>query len=675
MNRRTWLSLIAASSAYAMTPSVLRSANATGRDVRYGLFFDPERLEQIKQTYRTNPLFAELREKNASIDFAKESAWIEEVRNNDQLVGLLRLGQLIEEAVILSLLTNDSRAVAFVRKGMEKLMEFERWDFFLDGDLPIAVQRASQMTVVTVLVVDFLGDKISSDERSRWLKAMWERGCLPCYRTIEDIRYPRTVKGWRFDPDSTFFEHRPGNRTDMNRRPEITINTNLRAVPAAALLIGTVAYQKEFGQSAESERYMEMGLWGIEDFRHFYKSDGSYDEEVNYANYTALHLAQAIIAMKRTGGPDRMDLIDWNAYVDYQLNMAMPTDAHPFAVVNWGDSGGHPDNPGRDKRTSLPAWIASTFQNPHAQALGTVYSGTQTLWAALWHDPKVPVELPANEPRLWVSELDRVVARNGFQKEHLVVAMRSGPPANHEHADRNSIIVKCFGEQLVTDPLRPPYSYSDPSWRMRLTEGHSAVLVDGQGHDHHNGIEGTNASTAYARIVEHQSNSRLATWISDATQPYRLRDTNIKTVVRSMGVLFGAPAVVVVDKLEKWDDASSFSARFFAYNLDEAVQLSALGDGFIIDRPGARSRAHVWSNQDFSVRSDRMNVAEELSRLHPFVEVQAASSTQTYLVTVLSLAKAGEETAPVRLSAREQFVDIAIGGESLEVDLESLRIR
>ena len=74
------------------------------------------------------------------------------------------------------------------------------------------------------------------------------------------------------------------------------------------------------------------------------------------------------------------------------------------------------------------------------------------------------------------------------------------------HAERK------YGQKLVTDPLRPPYGYADPAWPMRLTQGHSAVLVDGRGHEHHNGVEGTNASRSYARITTTEKIGLRSSW-------------------------------------------------------------------------------------------------------------------------------------------------------------------
>ena len=81
-----------------------------------------------------------------------------------------------------------------------------------------------------------------------------------------------------------------------------------------------------------------------------------------------------------------------------------------------------------------------------------------------------------------------------------VVALRSGGPGNHEHADRNSVIFKAHGERLLNDPVHASYSTKDPKWLLRQTEAHTAVLIDGKGHVYHDGRDGTNSSAAAATI-------------------------------------------------------------------------------------------------------------------------------------------------------------------------------
>lgn len=679
MLRRDWLALMAATSAFAAVPRAARAnQKRAGSVLRYGLFVDEDQLPAIRQNYAENPLFAELRHSHDTFDYAEATRWIEtELRTNDQLFDIRKLGGLIEEAAFIYLFREAPEALALVRTGMLRLMDFQRWDFFLDGDIPIAVQRAAQLSVVTAIVMDFMGSAFSSDERAAFMDALWERGCKACYRSVENIRHPEQVIDWRFDPESTYFEHRPDNRTDMNRRAEITFNTNLRAAPASGLLVGNLVIERELGRTRETERYHDMGMWGISDFKSFYKSDGSYDEEVNYANFTAFHIIQAVLALDRMGRADAMDVIDWEAYADYHIQMAMPTHENPYAIVNWGDSGAPPTTPGKDKRVSLPAWIARTYRNGSAQALVEQYAGSQTVWSALWHDPRVRPSVPAEVPTLWVSQLDRVVARTGYGVNDLVVAMRSGPPANHEHADRNSLIVKCFGEELIADPLRPPYSFADPGWNLRLTEGHSAVLINGQGHQHHNGVEGTNASNAYARVLSHHQDDQVAHWVSDASQAYRLVDVDIRRVLRSVSVLFDVPGVVVVDRLTMWDREATLTARFYGYNLDAALRMTPTADGFRIDRPHATLRATTWCNVDVAAVTGQIELPAELAEKHRCIDVHCAPAKEVVLVSVLSLAPRGAASPAATISAPGDLsepIRVTVGARSLTLDPRTLAL-
>ena len=675
MNRRRWLSLVLASTAStALLPRSLRAASPSDHAMGPGLFFDPANLPQIRDNYLHHPAFAEFRHSHIDFDYAEQEAWMDQIRYNDQLMALRPLRAIAEELAFITLMTGDPRAERLAQRAVREIMKFERWDFFLDGDDPIAVQRASHCTAGVALVIDLLGDRVSAEERREWVKTMWERGTTACFRTVEDIRHPHTVKGWRFDPESSFFEHRPGNQTDMNRRPEITFNTNLRAVPASALMIGAIAYELEFGANESTRRYREMGLWGMDAFREFFKADGSYDEEVGYANYTATHLVQAVIAMRRHTDTDLTDLIDWDAFTDFLYHMSMRTEADPYGVVNWGDSGNTPDAVANAKRTGLTTWIAGETGNALAQGFAERHGGKRDLWSALWYDERIAPAYPVNRNELWVSELDRVVARTGYDTEHLVVALRSGPPANHEHGDRNSLIVKCFGQELITDPLRPAYSYSDPAWRMRLTEGHSAVLIDGHGHEHHNGVEGTNASRSFARVVSHDSNDECARVVSDATQPYRLVDTEIKMVRRSIGVLYNLPAVIVVDRISKWQGASTVQARFFGYNWDDQLDLSADKDGFLISRPGSVLKAQVFADASVSCDKGEMDILGDRAGIHPFVDVKSEPTTDLTLVTVMVLAENTTDLPRITGGVEGSGFAFSIGGKNVRVVGEDIQI-
>lgn len=685
MQRRQAIKLLSTLCASSLVLQRLPGQSRTSNgELTYGLFFDEKDLPRIRENFLTNPLFAEFREYLASFDKDGEYAFIkDQLRYNDQLFHIGRLGAAAEFMAFHYLMTGAEDSAELARHAIRQIMKFDRWDFFLDGDQGIAMQRASGSTVSVSLVIDFLGSNLSDRERREWLRTMGERGCEACYRTLHGIRNPQEVTGWRFDPESTFFEHRPDARTDMNRRPEITENTNLRAVPASALVIGTIAYQLEFGESETTRRWLEMGTYSTEVFRNFFEPDGSYDEEINYAYYTAEHLQQAVVILSRHGQSAPVDLINWDGYVDFNLNMAMPTHINPCSIVNFGDSGKRPPLPNKPvevspplwlaaksnfSQTALPLWIAARNRNGHARWYAENLGGASTLWSVIWSDPSVESKPPEDGPRLWVSDIDRVVARTGYGVDDLVVAMRSGPPANHEHADRNSIIVKCYGEQLVTDPLRPPYGFADPSWRMRLTEGHSAVLIDGHGHEHHNGVEGTNASRSFARITHNHDDKRHARWTSEATQPYRLVDLNIKQVLRTVFVLYNEPAVIVVDRFSKWKHASTLTSRFFGYNLDEALSLEVLPDGFIVRRPHAAMRATTYASVGFNVMQGKLAIAPDRAEENPFIDVVTAPSMEATVVNVLSIGRKASETGTAEFKSGTDGLVVSIGGSTVRLN-------
>ncbi len=79
------------------------------------------------------------------------------------------------------------------------------------------------------------------------------------------------------------------------------------------------------------------------------------------------------------------------------------------------------------------------------------YNAGHTLFSLIWYDPTVIPEAPAENRVLNRLDLDWIIARTGYSMDDLVVAMRSGGPTNHEHADRNSVILKYAGEVLLAD--------------------------------------------------------------------------------------------------------------------------------------------------------------------------------------------------------------------------------
>jgi hypothetical protein len=636
-------------------------------DIETGIFFDQDDLSRLRESYAGDPLFADLRTQLGEIDREAERKFLRsEVRYNDHLYDIPRVGNLGMKMGLLYIYTGDKDAADLARECVETLMKFPKWDYFLEGGTQVfGLQRAPNSALAVALVTEALGDLVSRSDRERWLKIMGERGTEPCFVATYGMRYPDRVKGWGFDPSSTYFEHRPYDRTlDLSRWPIILNTINLKAIPASALVLSALTYQKYLGETDDTRRWIEQGIYSVSTFKDIYARDGSYNEGVSYANYTTLHLIQAIDALRRTGVASLSGLLNWPGYTRYLLEMTTPTHEDPHAIVNFSDAGS-------GSQASVPFWMARETRDGLPQWFGQTLARERDHWSVLYYDPSVSAEPPVDRPHLWHSDLDWIVGRTGFSADDLVVAMRSGPPFNHEHADRNSIIVKAFGEKLVVDPWRPPYSYKDPSWKMRLTIGHSGLLIDGTGHQYVDGTEGTNSSEASATIVRSGERKGHMFWTSDATPAYKLVIPDVTSVTRTVVILYELPAIVLIDKVIKTDHPSKIQARFFGYNNDGNGRVVAEESGFTLVRPAALLAGYGLANSDVRYASSQLPIPPERARKHPFAEISTTSpEMESCMVTVLMPFKgqtSGTGTVQMKKEGNEYHAHIGISARSVNL--------
>ena len=605
------------------------------------LFMTEEDLHLLRERYQL-PAFQSLRESLSQMDYEASYQFInEEIRYNDHLYDIARIGNEAPDLAFKFLMEGDQDAgelaVAFIRA----LMQFPKWDYFLEDSVHVVgIQRASSSTVAAALCSDWLAPLISDEERKSWLQTMADRGCEACYLSIYGMRYPERVVGWSMDPTSTYLEHRPGDKWDLSNWPTILDTTNLKAVPASALAIGAIAYEKEFEVTEKTSLWIEQAVFSLTSYKSIFAKDGTYDENVSYADYTARHLIQAYEVLQRHRSINISDSINWPGFTDFLIEMSLPTRDNPFSIVNFGDAG-------NGMRSSVPYWLASNYYDPHAQWFAQDMSYRHDLWAILWSQPEAPAEAPPARPHIWKSDLDWIVGRTGYTETDLVVAMRSGGPMNHEHADRNSIILKCYGEQLVADPHRPPYSFSDPSWMLRSTAGHSALLIDGKGHIYHDGSEGTNPSTAHATIVRQIERASYFSWTSDATNAYEQVNADVAAVTRTVIVLFDLPVVLILDKVVKKTTPSVLHARHFGFNLDGAATITPVEDSsFEIKRPHALLHGTGFCDHGVRIETVSLPIPAEVARLHPAVDVITENASQSpLLITVLRPAATNTEPA------------------------------
>jgi hypothetical protein len=244
---------------------------------------------------------------------------------------------------------------------------------------------------------------------------------------------------------------------------------------------------------------------------------------------------------------------------------------------------------------------------------------------------------------------DWVVSRTGWTAPDTVVAFRSGGPSNHEHADRNSVIFKAHGERLFHDPLKAGYDPKGVRWLLRQTEAHTAVLIDGRGHQYHDGREGTNSSWAQARITHHATGAGWMVATSDGTEAYQLVNDAVRRVERT--VVFVKPDILLLFDRVSLDPAKAAAVqlRFQVNNEDGHGQSTAEGTAFRIRRPHASLLATVHSPAALTVRTGQLALPPEEGN-YPFVEVAAPAAAEHEVLTACVASPTGEaEGEPLSL--------------------------
>jgi hypothetical protein len=333
--------------------------------------------------------------------------------------------------------------------------------------------------------------------------------------------------------------------------------------------------------------------------------------------------------------------------------------AQPYAVlepahdiVNFGDSGVNLD-------TSLAPWVARVHRDPLSQYLAQNVGVIKSHWGAIWYDPALPAAAPGPEQLDVRLDNDWVVSRTGWKPADGVLAFRSGGPGNHEHADRNSLIFKVHGERLLNDPLRAGYAYKTERWKLRLTSAHTAVLVDGKGHQYHDGHEGTNASWAWAHITVFRTGPGWMTLTSDATEAYALVQPDIKRVRRT-AVYLKPDVLVLLDQVSITGAPKPVQLRFQVYNDDQGGSVTAGAANFLITRPRATLAASAWGVGPLAVKTGRLDLPE-VQWVFPYAEVESAAANEHEVLTVATAQPKGGQ--PGSLAAVREGAGWRIRGE------------
>jgi hypothetical protein len=601
-----------------------------------GLFFDASDISRIKRSLkhpRVAPYWASI----TSADLGADTKFISsEAKLNNHSKDMLRVRQILERTSFIFALTGDAAQGDVARRALDKMLEYPRWDYFLEGGVDvIGLQRAPEATIAMSCALQWLESAITKETAAEIEKQIGEKGAPACYRTLYGMKYPDRVRGWGFDPEDDYPFH-----VDLRRWPLILNSTNLKAIPIAGLGIAGCLLK---GKHPQAERWIALAEQSARAFALMYGPDGAYDEGVGYWGYTSTHLALLVEVFRRRLGRDIADIVNFPGTVRYGLRMWMPVNGRPNDCVNFSDAYAMGD-------VAVSAWTASRYRDPVAQYAATHAGETASHWTAVWLDPDLPEEKPG--PALCDVRFsnDWVTSHSGWDAADGVAAIRSGGPANHEHADRNSVVFKAHGERIYHDPYHAAYPYTDPLWVLRLTKSHSAVLIGGQGHQYHDGHEGTNASFAEAHVVEYSADQRSMVVTSDATAAYGLVNHDVALVRRT--VLFLKPDILaVLDRVRLTSNPLPVQVRFQIDNSDGKGSVSAGPDSFTVLRPNVAARTLVRSRADVAVRAGALEIPADKG-IFPYAEAESARSLD-HLVLTLCAAYALPGDAPVLHVARE----------------------
>lgn len=648
MNRREFTRLGGAGLFWGGAASVSLGKIALPPKRSRRVFFVDSEIPSIRANARTILLGARYREWAERSPGSFEPAWKQFRKTGNIVTDLRKVWIAFEETSIAHLVEpTEARRRALV-DSMEEVVALPKWDYMLDGDAVIGVMRSSMAVSRMLFAREVLGDTLDPDLDGRLMRAIADKGVEPCYRTIYGMDHPDTVVGWRMDPEHPFIQD-----IDMSRWPQILGSVNLRGAPTMGLGVGALAL---LGIDDRAETWLEAAESSARTALQLFFRDGSYFEGLSYSEYllrTILAFCEAHYRVR--GSIDWTREMDFGAYIDYVAAMqaGKKSDGHPD-IVNFSDAS-------KSVYPCVSSWIERRTGNPVAQYASQHFAEPGYFLDYLWYRPDRPSRSPSRTLKNYRNEQDWIVCRSGWRPEDAVLAFRSGWPANHEHADRNSFFFKIYGERVLNDPFGAAYNPKSPAWTLRLTQAHNAVLVGGKGHQYHNGEEGVNEGKAKAKIVRWEDRGDTVHWCSDATHAYRLVDESVSSVTRTM--VFAKPNVVVVlDRVIFKKGRRTVEVRFYPDNRDDLGQVVVDGSDFRIQRPNATLFGSFASSAAAAAKAENLDLVPGVIDagapnpdgdfgVFPYVGIKAKAAHEHAILSVL-VALPGEASDAPEISIR-----------------------
>jgi hypothetical protein len=657
--RRMFLSQgMAAIAALYLPWDLLKAENFKDTDIfAKGILFSKDEIPRIKKNTQ-NKDFKEYYNSILNADLKADEKFIkEEVNYHRKFRDLIKLTRIIKRSSFIYLLENKQEHADIAKMAIDKTLSFEQWDYFLEGGKDYITFQCAPETIFNLAFgIDWLGDKLSSKDKEDIFKAIAEKGAKPCYTSLYGMRYPDKVKGWTFDKteDIPF-------TADTSKWPIIINRTNLKMIPITGILYASLILK---GKHPDTEKWMEMGLWSLKDFSTMWEKDGCYSEGFGYSAYSSKHLMMAADILNRNTKTKYNDVINFKGYARYILRMMAPFKDFPGGSINFGDNAFSLDS-------GFLCWVGREFKDGIAQYTAEQAQSNQSIQDVIniiWFDDNVKPQKPGLDLTEVKFMNDWVVSRTGFGETDTVVGFRSGGPANHEHADRNSIVLNGCGDRFFHDPLGAAYYNTDKHWLLRQTEAHTAILIDGKGHQYHKGEEGTNASKAKAKVVQYKPGKKVTIVTSDATPAYKLVNEDIDKVQRTF-VLIKPDILVIIDEMKKIKDNSKIQAHYQAFNKDNKAVVKPESDHFEIQRPHARLFAKAGGNVKFTYTKGELDIPQNIG-VFPYIEVSGEPAKDCVMITACAMMPIECKDEPViDITSKSNEYKIKVKSQGKETNL------
>ncbi|MCB1104767.1 MAG: heparinase II/III family protein [Opitutaceae bacterium] len=605
------------------------------------LLFDPSELPRIKTTL-ARPEFASFWRYAREADLADDERFLrEEIKLDHPNADLARAANILQRSAFVHAIEPDPRQLAIARLALQRVLEFPRWDWILEaGRDTVGAMRNGTTSIAVVLSVDWLANDLTEAEHAAAVKFIADEAAPAAERAVFGMTHHDQVVGWGMDPAAQGFDQAYLD-IDFSRWPAILDVNNLRIIATSGLAAAAAFLHGRHPRAAE---WAAMADASMRLFVSRLPQDGSFPEGPDYWHFTFNYYMVSAELLRRHCGIDGRDAFDFPAMARYVQMVSVPTISAPDSCLNIGDafkmSGAEP-----------LAWIGRHFRDSTANQLvlqpGTIRDLPVSAWAAIWFDPTVPATRSADLPRDRVMFPGIVISRSGWGAEDAVLSLRSGEPENHEHADRNSLIFTAHGERLLHDPVKASYMRTQPKWQLRLTAAHTALLIDGRGHQYHNGEEGTNASQAHAKLVDYRTGRDWMLATSDAADAYTKAGLPVTRAQRT--VIYFKPDVVIVFDEVDLTAALPVQTRWQADNHDGQAGVTSQSNGFTITRPNAWLQGRVVAGAACTINHDILPLPAD-EGVYPFAEVVSAAAQSHRLLTVCSATPTGDVHADWKIT-------------------------